>query len=240
MLSELLQARARSGEQGDIVTALQPWMTFLREHANSSGSGELRLADYTVPENFIDCTPSNLLRDGNELVPIDLEWHSNNPVPLGWVVTRGVIWSLGRGVPRSSQPVAVSEIVVALCRAASLSVEEADIQRWIALEACFQTAVTGRQWQPEMLQHMASGVMSFTEEIARSGERIRQTQIDIDKLTAEAAANVAAVAAQQQQLRAQLAAEAARQSETRKQLESVLQSRSWKLTSILRWARRLV
>lgn len=172
ILASLKKARARSGETDAVVEALQPWVAYLLQHArtqarvpNRIGVSEMQnqLADYVIDGKFLDCLPSNLLDNGKELVPIDVEWDSDHEIPLGWVVTRGLIWSLMSGLPKASQFDVTNDVAPAICRANNLLLTPSDLQRWMELEAAFQAAVTGRQWKPEDLRYTSGGMISFND-----------------------------------------------------------------------------
>ena len=45
-----------------------------------------------------------------EFVPIDVEWDSDDEIPLGWVVTRGLVWSLMSGLPRASHLDVINDV----------------------------------------------------------------------------------------------------------------------------------
>lgn len=170
LLSDLRKARARSGDVDAMVEALLPWMSFLLRHAYSDEPTPAQtpvatseLASFKIAGKFLDCLPANLLRQEEELTPIDVEWDSDHDIPLGWVITRGLVWSLRSGVPLSSQTDSLHAIAQVLCRASGLRVEERDMQLWLELEAAFQTAVTGRRWKAEDIGQLSGGLRSFNE-----------------------------------------------------------------------------
>ena len=134
------------------------------DRATTLSASSPKLDDYFIAGGFLDCMPSNLLDTDGEMVPIDVEWDSDLDIPLGWVVSRGLIWSLMSGLPRASQ-FDLIEVIAAICRDYNLSAGEADLQRWMELEAAFQTAVTGRQWKAEDLRHASGGMQSFSDAV---------------------------------------------------------------------------
>src|SRR5664280_1685700 len=172
VLWSLLEARARQGDLETVVEALCPWVKFLLRRADVRGSALLpdvnsaRLSAYDLPGDFVDCTPFNLLRCGSELVAIDMEWQNVCEIPLGWVITRGVLWSLVVGVAADNQVQSVSDVVEALSNRHGLSVTRVEVMNWLELETEFQTQVRGKRC--ESLTHAvpSSGMRPFITEIS--------------------------------------------------------------------------
>lgn len=66
---------------------VQQWIEFLKN------KGRTHLNDETlVPVNYLDCLPWNLIltKEGS-LVYIDQEWHSIHPLPVSFIIVRGLI-----------------------------------------------------------------------------------------------------------------------------------------------------
>src|ERR1035441_3648780 len=129
-------------------------MEFLLEHARVSPAQvadvpeELpKLSSYVLAGDFLDCTPFNLLNIDGKLVPIDDEWHSENDISLGWVITRGVLWSMPSGMSSGSLAPSILELIEALCASFDLAVSEADLETWLGQEAGFQKLVTGHSFE---------------------------------------------------------------------------------------------
>ncbi len=267
LLWRLLKARARTGDLESVVEALGPWMEFLLQQARVPTA---RLADvsgrqpelclYEVPGKFLDCSPSNLLEAGDELIPIDLEWQTDHDLSLGWVVTRGVLWSLGCGLPSDDHLGSVGQVVEALCQRSGLSVSNADTNAWLDLEAAFQTAVTERQWESDAIQRTSSQMKSFGNAIAalervvlRRDEQIGtishqtgaltdtlaqsdQQIASLSKLVSRLDAEIAQVSAERDRLRVEASEAKAQATERREQLNSLVHSRTWRWTAPLRAA----
>jgi len=90
-LTGLYRIVARGGGPSEIAEWARPWVEFLTEHAISHGTSP----GAYLPGNFIDCVPFNLIRDKDgRLVYFDDEWRSIEPVPLHWVVVRGLAYAL--------------------------------------------------------------------------------------------------------------------------------------------------
>jgi SAM-dependent methyltransferase len=247
ILAALKKARALSGDDVAMVEALHPWMAYLLLHAHldheRSQISDLaaqppRLGDYVIAGKFLDCVPSNLLDTGNELVPIDVEWDSDRDIPLGWVVTRGLIWSLMSGLPRPSQ-FDLIDVAAEICHGHNLSVCAPDLQGWMDLEAAFQTAVTGKPWKAEDLRHTSGGLQSFSDAV----DRLNVLSLAKQTGEAEAAGLREVVAEREAQIKAlnlrvvsqdaELARAATAQDLSRPELATIKSGRSWKLTSLL-------
>ncbi len=177
----LLRARAKSGDLESVVAALQPWMEFLLRHARmatvplADSVGQFPSPDsYMLPGNFLDCTPFNLLESGEELASIDLEWCADLDVPLGWVVTRGVLWSLTIGLPTADHLQSATEVIAALYKKFGFVVSEPNLQGWLELEAGFQTMVTGRPHPGLPTDRTSSGMRSMVSEIASLSQQLAE------------------------------------------------------------------
>lgn len=265
LLWALLEARARNGDLDAIVQALYPWMEFLVRHAR--GAGSLGLADsaksadlssYLLPGDFLDCTPFNLLDSGSEAFAIDMEWQADGDISLGWVVTRGVLWSLSVGMPADNQLQSVNEVIEALSRRFGLSVSPAEINHWLELEADFQALAVGRPRASLANPATSNGLQSFftglahlqqtavelNEHIGNLNQGIAESREQISRLETEherQAAAMTALAHERDQLQSELAGvnsdlASAREelSNRSRQLSGILHSRTWKLTSPLR------
>lgn len=178
LLWSLLRARAlpatRQPAQADLF---RPWFEYLLGLASlaSMDAGpeqSTRLSDLLLSPEFIDCTPFNLIQNGGSLYLIDKEWTADRPVPLGWIVTRGVLYCLSSGVPSGSSEQTLRYVVEELCRSARLLVSAEEIQRWLQEEADFQALVTGKDCQPVSLELSSGGLRRIQDEVGSLSEAI--------------------------------------------------------------------
>ena len=242
LLWNLLRARAGGGDVESIVQALRPWMEFLLQHARVSpaqvaaaSEEEPKLSSYVLAGEFLDCTPFNLLNIDGELVPIDDEWQSKNDISLGWVVTRGVLWSMPSGMSAGSFVPSILQLVEALCASFDLAVSEADLEAWLGQEADFQKLVTGYPCEPLTTGRTSRGMRPFLSEISSLKQTVADRELDVANLRAMLGERVAEL--DQLKPRASLlSVELAKRTE---QLNSVLQSRAWRLTAPLRAVAKL-
>src|ERR1019366_483736 len=189
LLWNLLRARAESGDVESIVQALRPWMEFLLQHARvapaqvADVSEEVpKLSSYVLAGEFLDCTPFNLLNIDGELVPIDDEWQSKNDISLGWVVTRGVLWSMPSGMSAGSFVPSILQLVEALCASFDLAVSEADLEAWLGQEADFQKLVTGYPCEPLTTGGRSRGMRPFLSEISSLKQTVAELEVDVANL----------------------------------------------------------
>ncbi|HUR40699.1 MAG TPA: class I SAM-dependent methyltransferase [Verrucomicrobiae bacterium] len=78
-----------------IAEASRPWVDYLIAQATGGGSDPLAA---TLPGLYVDCTPFNLIVTPEGLQYIDQEWEWNGPIPVGWVVVRGLAHAAHRWV----------------------------------------------------------------------------------------------------------------------------------------------
>jgi SAM-dependent methyltransferase len=88
-LSDLQRVLALGGTLADVAQWAKPWVDILLAASAQAG------ADATLPDNWLDAIPANFIvtRDG-QLEIIDVEWRANEPVPLAWILIRGLVNSV--------------------------------------------------------------------------------------------------------------------------------------------------
>ena len=90
LLREIQLALVRQQSLEEILSAFHPWITYLLKHASVGEGGK-----FYLPRDFIDCVPANLIVEKNsEIEYLDAEWVCKVPIPIAWVLVRGVIYSL--------------------------------------------------------------------------------------------------------------------------------------------------
>lgn len=90
LLREIHLALVRQQSLEEILSTFHPWIAYLQKHASLVEGGK-----YYLPPNFIDCIPANLIIEMNGKIEyLDAEWVYENPIPMAWVLIRGVIYSL--------------------------------------------------------------------------------------------------------------------------------------------------
>jgi SAM-dependent methyltransferase len=163
-IEEYIELVNREGWRVDDVAAwARHWADLLRK---ASTDGE------TVPANYVDFLPANLVRGGNcELRPFDLEWEARGPVPLRWVLLRGLIWSLGsvRSVaqPAPGVPLRLADLLPVLFRRLGFPASRGELESLLAMEVEFQKTVTGLTMPPGKLDSAIGPVRVNSTELAR-------------------------------------------------------------------------
>jgi SAM-dependent methyltransferase len=148
-LMALMDARARGGDLAAIVAALQSWFDFLLEHAKPGAGRDL--AGFTLPGDFLDATPFNLVETHNGLARIDIEWRIDREIPLGWVATRSIVHALWGIAGFESARVTVAEVVGALCERHRLTVTREEVAGWIERENELQELSSGAALPPGLV-----------------------------------------------------------------------------------------
>ena len=85
--TELQPIMARGEGPAAVARWAAPWVAGLVAEALPSPDNVL-----VLPGSRLDAVPANLVRDrSGALVDIDIEWESDTPVPLAWVLIRGLV-----------------------------------------------------------------------------------------------------------------------------------------------------
>ena len=177
LLWRVIAARAKRGVAEDIVDALRPWFRLLLQCARratdfqpSESHTGVNLGSLVVAGNLLDCTPKNVIDHNGNLAIIDFEWEVDRELPLGWIVTRGVFYSLSVGVPISSAFATLFDIVAGLCLEVNLAVSKAQIEEWLAKESQLQAVICGVPLVPITAERAISGFSKLLTEAARLEE----------------------------------------------------------------------
>ncbi len=188
-LWKILTARAATEDVDFVVDALFPWISFLLKHATVPAANiggpegrRPRFASLELPGELLDCTPFNLVETKDKFVNIDVEWHSDRSVELGWVVTRGLLWSLSSGVPQSDRLPPIAEIMSKLCSKCGLSVTEREVDAWLDQEIRFQVAVTGLSFEGLRSGAIRTGKRRFTSEVVSLNQVVSTRDVQIGAL----------------------------------------------------------
>lgn len=107
-------------------------------------------SDTVVPANLLDAGPQNLLVDRyGESHFVDLEWSIEQPITLGFVVFRSMVWSLlliTWSAPTALNPyTTLGSALPALFSGMGLTISDAALEAWLAQEERFQTIVVGKR-----------------------------------------------------------------------------------------------
>lgn len=85
-IAELKAIMESDGDIGRVAAWAGQWLDYLRSRIDEDGF---------LPEDHVDCIPTNLIRDASgQFNYIDIEWRANEKIPFHWVAARGVVLSL--------------------------------------------------------------------------------------------------------------------------------------------------
>ena len=178
----VVEASARELSCAAMAAQFLPWFDYLLRHAAlapsgvpNAVSGSRRLSDRHLDGRFIDCVPFNMVETGDALYVIDEEWSISGRIPLGHVICRGLVYSL-RPCLNCTQRYDLTEILTHLCAARDLTIETADVDTWLDLEAAFQVEVTGWRQDRQALSSTSGPLISLV--FALSEQRARNEQLD--------------------------------------------------------------
>jgi len=92
---ELSKAVGRGVDPAGLASLLTPWIKLLLDRSDASpaeSNAQARWSRLRVPGGMLDCVPFNLIIDRRgRLRQIDAEFAIKDPVPLPWVVLRGLL-----------------------------------------------------------------------------------------------------------------------------------------------------
>lgn len=89
LLLHRFQRLALVGDLAQMADLGRQWLSFLFQGRTPATCA---LGDHQVPGYLIDCIPINLiLAETGQLIMIDREWQLREPIPLAWVVLRGLV-----------------------------------------------------------------------------------------------------------------------------------------------------
>ena len=101
---------------------------------------EMSLANVLIDGDALDCGPQNLVK-GNDLKVFDLEWTSDSPIPLSWVLFRSCSHIYRGGYGNKKIPFDAKDLFVFVVESLSLTATLEDLQEANNLEIHFQKNV---------------------------------------------------------------------------------------------------
>lgn len=176
LVGEVHRAMAREDGIDALAACFSPWLRHLLDHALSDTGGAARL-----PKAFVDCIPSNLvLPPGGAPIYIDAEWEADEAIPLPWVVTRGIVNSLGGCLKNGAlRELTYREGVLHIARLNGIDLDEADLDIAAGLEArlvaqCYTRAPDTPPGK--LLSRPVSGYYRLSNEwLRRELDRVKRT-----------------------------------------------------------------
>jgi SAM-dependent methyltransferase len=137
---EMLRAlRCRANVEQRFSSLVAAWVQFLQQY--------LLAGTDTLPPRFLDCIPDNLIITQNGTLHfIDDEWHWHIPVPIDWVIFRGllVFWLKSRTWIANSlmqTEYRFGEFLAAAMKSSGITITDERLENLATMEAVFQKAV---------------------------------------------------------------------------------------------------
>jgi hypothetical protein len=139
-IASLFRIVMKGGGPEQIARWARPWVDYLKEKKIPyKGKKKEDSEALHLPGDYIDCVPFNLIKRGGELVYFDNEWESPTPVPLNWVVVRGLVLSLNKCPARSRE--SLREMLDMILPRLGLLLSESDYEEVGRLEDALQAEV---------------------------------------------------------------------------------------------------
>ena len=217
---KLIRILTRDGWRTEEVCALlRDWLDFLATLAAEKGQTvDLASPSSQLPGIFFDCTPQNIIiSDDGGFRVIDDEWTANEKLEVGYIIFRSLLGLFSTvtkyGRPAQNIDTTFRGLLLTILNELGLSISNDAMARYLTLESRFQTEISGRFINPEdVIVWLKNTVLPMN---------------NLSQAVAERDAQIAERDAQLVERNAQLA-------ERDAQLQSLLTSRSWRVTSPLR------
>jgi SAM-dependent methyltransferase/uncharacterized protein GlcG (DUF336 family) len=95
LLSRKLLRAAEAGNDEELVEQALPWLDLLLAAVTSDSESAAANAQAMLPGDYVDAIPANVVIDSAGRAQLfDLEWRLGTPVPLVWIVLRGLALTL--------------------------------------------------------------------------------------------------------------------------------------------------
>lgn len=129
----------------ELAKSFSPWIDFLQANCAESDVGA-----FMLPGELLDCIPANLIEDqAGCLHYFDAEWKSSEPLPMAWILMRGIRDTLfGCIANKFIANMTFQQLVSEIARYSGLKLNDVDFQLADSYESqlmdvCFQA--TGKQ-----------------------------------------------------------------------------------------------
>jgi len=180
----LAEFQSQMAAQADVLDVIKPWVAFLRQQSsdphNSMG---------TIPGHFLDCIPRNLVTSReNKLSFFDSEWIVKQPIPLLWVVVRGMVDSISKSkAPECLKGKIMRDFITGLFNSCEIEIRESDWLLVDQMEAELQQHVFGHSHYfsyIEFLNLIVGKEMSIYERIFDLEAEITRSEAEIKRVKA--------------------------------------------------------
>ncbi|MBU1713126.1 MAG: class I SAM-dependent methyltransferase [Proteobacteria bacterium] len=154
----LQSSMAGGGTIDDVVRWASPWVAYLSSKALPGNSLDL-------PGEYIDAIPANLLLDeSGNLIYFDAEWFADGPIPLKWVLIRGLVNALSYSpLSPALAELTFRDLIKEVSARTGCEVTAEDIKSAANLEDKLQRTVFGQRWKgPKNIDLLSKQVRFYT------------------------------------------------------------------------------
>lgn len=177
--AEFQRQAARGRTLSDLQPWLSQWLTFLRTEQLRAGFGSEEL-----PAHLLDAIPCNLVSNPNgQLQLIDIEWCLDAPIPMSWVLIRGMVKTLASAPPVAMwRNLTFQQATTQLMCLVDISLRLQDFTQASQLDAALQQLVLAPHPNAMSFERtLAARVHSHCVDIS-SGRGERELQDEIDRI----------------------------------------------------------
>ena len=158
-----------------LAVSVKGYLAGLREVLAADGfTSPLSRLDEALPDEYLDASPSNLIRkrDGS-VAYIDREWQVAAP-PLGWILVRGLMFAYAGTTVAARDDVSTGslrDLLLELLARIDLPCSDSSFDEYVAMELEFQVAVTGKD-QAEAINGMLAASVPSATALATDGPAV--------------------------------------------------------------------
>jgi SAM-dependent methyltransferase len=137
--TELQVVLARGEDTSAVAAWATDWLELLLAHASNDNGKWLLPGDWldAIPQNFVRVAAGTLRR-------IDIEWRWSRPVPLAWIVIRGLVNAIVTSPASASfADMSLRKTIRQIAASMDISLEEEDFRQVSTFEAALREVVFG-------------------------------------------------------------------------------------------------
>ncbi len=141
---------------GDLADWAVTWTNALKVKAGHAADTSVSV-DTILEGSFLDAIPKNLIvaRDGTAEF-VDLEWHSQEPLKLGYVIVRGLSDALNSVelAAKSKEATDITSMIVDLCARMDFEMSREVVEEYLDREHWFQTQISNLPGRNKQLRFL--------------------------------------------------------------------------------------
>jgi len=153
--------------------SIKIWLNYLFQQTNYDDG----ILSY-IPGNYLDCTPRNLVKnDDGQINYFDDEWVMNDPIPIAWVIIRGLAISLHSCIiPDKYDGMTVKNLVDLILKNCDVTIPAKLWEESQKLEVEFQAAVYNKVDSPNFSEAINEKITTYSKKTIHGRfNRLRQT-----------------------------------------------------------------